>query len=141
MQKLCDLFGKSRQAWYERQKQRDQSSFEYEMLLEKVKTIRRICLGLGQKNFIARENQIAERINRMIKEEILENRSFLSHQHALEEIQRVITSYNSLRPHASCDYLTPEQAHLREGHLRKKWRLTTRRSYRMIEPEELEVII
>jgi putative transposase len=47
MQKLCDLFGKSRQAWYERQKQRDQSAFEYEMLLDKVRTIRKDLPRIG----------------------------------------------------------------------------------------------
>ncbi|WP_229253892.1 IS3 family transposase [Dyadobacter sp. NIV53] len=87
------------------------------------------------------ENQIAERINRTIKEEILENRSFFSHQHAFEEIEKAIKSYNWLRPHSSCDYLTPEQAHLREGNLRKKWQLSNRHRHRKVQLEELETMV
>lgn len=37
-------------------------------------------------------------------------------------IAKSIQAYNQIRPHSSCDYLTPEQAHLREGKLRKRWR-------------------
>ncbi|KAA6440924.1 transposase [Dyadobacter flavalbus] len=86
------------------------------------------------------ENQIAERINRTIKEEILENRSFLSHQQAFQEIEKAIKSYNQLRPHSSCDYLTPKQAHLRGGNLRKKWQLSNRHCHRKIQVEELELV-
>jgi putative transposase len=35
-------------------------------------------------------------------------------------IRENIQTYNQLRPHASCDYLTPEQAHLKQGILKKK---------------------
>ncbi|MEI5985087.1 integrase core domain-containing protein, partial [Sphingobacterium sp. PU5-4] len=38
------------------------------------------------------------------------------------KIRENIRVYNNLRPHASCDYLTPEQAHMRSGALRKRWR-------------------
>ncbi|WP_019986996.1 IS3 family transposase [Rudanella lutea] len=86
------------------------------------------------------ENQIAERVNRTIKEEILENRGFHSHDHAAAEIERAIKAYNLVRPHSSCDYLTPEKAHLREGELRKKWRLSNRHRQRKIQIEELEEI-
>lgn len=30
--------------------------------------------------------------------------------------------YNILRPHSSCNYLTPEQAHYTEGKLKSKWK-------------------
>jgi len=39
MQQLCELFGKSRQAWYDKQKQQDQTAFEYEILLDEVRSI------------------------------------------------------------------------------------------------------
>ena len=86
----------------------------------------------------ASENQIAVRINRTIKEEILENRGFLNHEQALIAIEGAINAYNLLRPHSSCDYLTPAQAHLREGLLRKKWRLSNRHRHRKVQVEELE---
>jgi hypothetical protein len=34
---------------------------------------------------------------------------------------------NQLRPHASCDYLTPAQAHQKEGSLKKRWRKPERK--------------
>jgi len=66
------------------------------------------------------ENAIAERINGTIKNEFY-CRGFLSFQLAQERIQKAITAYNSLRPHASCNCLTPSQAHFREGILLKRW--------------------
>ena len=39
----------------------------------------------------------------------------------LKWIYRTITAYTHLRPHASCDYLTPEQAHQQEGPHKNRW--------------------
>lgn len=47
MQHLCDLFGKSRQAWYDKQKYKDQTAFENEMLLEQVRSIRKSLPRIG----------------------------------------------------------------------------------------------
>ena len=33
-----------------------------------------------------------------------------------------IDAYNQMRPHSSCDYLTPEQAHVKEDILKKIWK-------------------
>jgi hypothetical protein len=46
---------------------------------------------------------------------------FISFPLAKEGIAKAIDNYNHLRPHASCDYLTPAQAHCREGLLNKRW--------------------
>ena len=73
------------------------------------------------------ENAIAERINGTIKEEF-NCRAFLSFDQAKASIAKAIQAYNQLRPHASCDYLTPVQAHLQEGPLRKRWRKPERKS-------------
>jgi putative transposase len=67
------------------------------------------------------ENAIAERINRTIKEEF-NCRAFLSFEQARAAIAKSIQAYNNLRPHASCDYLTPNLAHQQHGPLRKRWR-------------------
>ena len=67
------------------------------------------------------ENSIAERINGIIKEEF-NCRAFLTFDLAKAAITKSIQAYNQLRPHASCDYLTPNQAHLKEGTLKKRWR-------------------
>ena len=72
------------------------------------------------------ENPIAERINGTIKEEF-NCRAFLTFDQAKAAIARAIQAYNHLRPHASCDYLTPAQAHHQEGPLRKRWRKAERK--------------
>jgi transposase InsO family protein len=72
------------------------------------------------------ENAIAERINGTIKEEF-NCRAFLTFDQAKAAIAKAIEAYNQLRPHASCDYLTPAQAHLQEGPLRKRWRKPARK--------------
>lgn len=66
------------------------------------------------------ENTIAERVNGTIKNEFY-CRGFPSFLLAQEGIAKAIHAYNGLRPHASCDYLTPTQAHGKEGILNKRW--------------------
>lgn len=73
------------------------------------------------------ENALAERMNRTIKEEMLLNRGFADYSAAKIEIERAIVNYNTLRPHGSCNYYTPDQAHWMEGELAKKWRVPKRR--------------
>lgn len=68
------------------------------------------------------ENALAERINRTIKEDMLENRGFVDYGRALAAVSRAIANYNALRPHGSCDYYTPAQAHQMEGELKRRWR-------------------
>lgn len=79
------------------------------------------------------ENALAERVNRTIKEEMLLNRSFVNYEAADEAIQRAIANYNQLRPHRSCGYHTPEQAHRMQGELMKKWRVRKRQ-----QPEKMQ---
>ena len=40
----------------------------------------------------------------------------------------MVAVYNNQRPHASCDYLTPEQAHHHSGVLKKRWRTYPQKS-------------
>ena len=68
------------------------------------------------------ENAIAERVNGILKYEFNLNREFVDHNQALEAVQRSIRAYNQLRPHMSCNYLTPVQAHPLKGVLEKKWK-------------------
>jgi transposase InsO family protein len=69
------------------------------------------------------ENALAEPVNGMLKEELLENPRFTSFLAAKEAITKAVHSYNNLRAHSSCNYLTPEQAHQQNGVLRKRWRV------------------
>ena len=68
------------------------------------------------------ENPIAERVNGILKEELGLNQTFESLKYARKAVDAKITAYNQLRIHASCDYLTPQQAHYKEGILNKKWK-------------------
>lgn len=68
------------------------------------------------------ENAMAERVNGILKDELGLNDVFVSVEQAKEAVARAIHLYNNRRPHASCDYLTPDNAHHHEGVLPKRWK-------------------
>jgi len=66
------------------------------------------------------ENAIAERVNGILKTEF--DIEFLpTEKLARKEIKAVIKVYNIERPHLSCNYLTPWEAHRLENHTLKSW--------------------
>lgn len=67
------------------------------------------------------ENAIAERVNGIFKGDFMMDKTFECLSQARQEIQRMVYHYNHTRPHASCDYLTPVQAHQRTGLLSRRW--------------------
>lgn len=67
------------------------------------------------------ENAIAERVNGILKDELLE-KVYLNYEHARQAIAAAISIYNYQRPHSSIDMLTPIEAHLREGELKRRWK-------------------
>lgn len=68
------------------------------------------------------ENALAERINGIIKSEFQLYQSQGGFEQTALQLDNHIQAYNSLRPHGSCDYMTPLQAHAREGTLKKRWK-------------------
>lgn len=68
------------------------------------------------------ENALAERVNGIIKMEFNLYSSSLGFEQTGYQINKSIKSYNELRPHASCDYLTPNQAHVQSEKLNKRWK-------------------
>ena len=70
------------------------------------------------------ENAIAERVNRTLKEEFMDDykSGYKSIILATIEIKRNIEFYNQIRPHRSIEMLTPNQAHVRTGPLERKWK-------------------
>lgn len=68
------------------------------------------------------ENAIAERVNGILKSEFHLNKLFRSPVEAQIAVQNSITNYNTLRPHMSCNYLTPQQAHETLEPLVKRWK-------------------
>ena len=67
------------------------------------------------------ENQIAERMNGILKTEFNLNKIFKSHDEAKLAVAKSIEAYNTKRLHMSVDFLTPDEAHAFEGELQKRW--------------------
>jgi putative transposase len=68
------------------------------------------------------ENAMAERINGILKADFRLNRFFKSPAEALLATDAAVRNYNTLRPHMSCDYLTPHAAHALDKPMRKHWK-------------------
>lgn len=71
------------------------------------------------------ENALAERINGIIKTEFRLYSTTTGFEQTKALVDSSILAYNELRPHSSCDYLTPAQAHLQTGTLKKRWKKST----------------
>lgn len=68
------------------------------------------------------ENPIAERINGILKDEYLNDNPNNHSSLNARQVSCAIKKYNTLRPHLSCQMLTPEEAHKSHGLLRKMWK-------------------
>lgn len=68
------------------------------------------------------ENAIAERINGILKNEFDLHKAFGSFVQAQSATETAVQKYNHIRPHSSCDYLTPVMAHQQSGWLKKRWK-------------------
>lgn len=67
------------------------------------------------------ENAIAERVNGILKQELLDL-PFSNLKQADLAVEKAIKTYNFCRPHSSCQMLTPHIAHQAKGRLVKYWR-------------------
>lgn len=65
-----------------------------------------------------RENAIAERVNGILKDEYLNEYQELTPY----RLDNVIKRYNEVRPHLSCNMLTPQKAHNFKGTLKRRWK-------------------
>ena len=68
------------------------------------------------------ENALAERINGIIKGEFNLYTSQLTFEQTYQKVLESITAYNEIRPHGSCDNLTPNQAHQTLTPMKKRWK-------------------
>ena len=82
------------------------------------------------------ENAIAERINGILKHEFKLDQLFQTMTEMKAHVKKSIHAYNEVRPHASCDYLTPNQAHKGSGILVKRWK----NSFAKKKLEEAELV-
>ncbi len=74
------------------------------------------------------ENAIAERVNGIIKMEWLHRETLRDLEDARLRISEIVNIYNEKRPHLSIDYLTPNEAHVIEGEIKKRWKNYYRQS-------------
>ena len=69
-----------------------------------------------------KDNAVAERVNGIIKNELLMGMTFYSIEEVRNALKVAIDFYNNERPHMSLDWMTPAQAALCSGELNKKWK-------------------
>lgn len=67
------------------------------------------------------ENSIAERVNGILKSELGLDDIINSEKEAKTKVNKAIKIYNTKRLHLSCEMLTPKQAHMKGGPLKKMW--------------------
>jgi putative transposase len=67
------------------------------------------------------DNAIAERVNGILKTELLEN-NYNNFEEAANNIDSAIGTYNNERLHSSIDMLTPRQAHHLKGVIKRRWK-------------------
>jgi putative transposase len=69
-----------------------------------------------------KDNAIAERVNGILKQELLKE-IYPNMKQACLEVESAIDIYNKVRPHSSIDMMTPEKAHTETGPIRRRWKL------------------
>ena len=69
-----------------------------------------------------KDNAVAERINRTIKEEFLKDIRFSNIKEVRDALTKAVEFYNNERPHMSIDMMTPSQAAKCNGELKKWWK-------------------
>lgn len=91
--------------------------------LRYVKKLRKAGIMISMtENGDPKENAIAERVNGIIKNEILGKKMAGNFEEALKALNSAVVFYNTERPHMSCGMLTPFEAGQSSGNLGKKWR-------------------
>ena len=103
------------------------ASYDYTKLLKK----HHIKISMTESGD-PKDNAVAERVNGIIKNELLMGMSFFSIEEVRKALKVAIDFYNNERPHMSLDWKTPAQAALCTGELEKKWK-----SYREIAIKSL----
>ncbi len=68
------------------------------------------------------ENALAERVNGILKTEWLDKRPLRNWSEAQAYVEQIIGLYNSLRPHQSLSYLTPDLVHRSGIATQRKWK-------------------
>ena len=81
------------------------------------------------------ENALAERVNGILKSELLED-LFFDYNSAQQAVAIACSTYNYLRPHGSIDNLKPFEAHQKNGEIPKRWK----NYYQINKRKEMEMV-
>ena len=68
------------------------------------------------------DNAIAERVNGILKNELLIDKSSSNITEAKAHLKQAIEIYNNRRPHLSCEMLTPNAAHNTKESFKRMWK-------------------
>ena len=68
-----------------------------------------------------KDNAQAERINNTIKNELLKDKRFYSLKEVYDSVSVAVEFYNTQRPHMSINMMTPYEASLCTGEIKKRW--------------------
>lgn len=68
------------------------------------------------------ENAVAERVNGILKDEWLNDIKIKSNKQLSYDLTRIISIYNSMRPHSSVSMFTPESVHSQGLKVERKWK-------------------
>jgi putative transposase len=68
-----------------------------------------------------KDNAIAERVNGILKQELLED-AYSNINQAQCSVEIAVDIYNRMRPHSSVDMMTPEKAHTQTGPIERRWK-------------------
>jgi putative transposase len=71
------------------------------------------------------DNAVAERVNGILKEELILDKTFRSYNDAVGAVHTAIDTYNRIRPHMTCGNLTPHIAHQTTEPFKKLWKNKT----------------
>ena len=71
------------------------------------------------------DNALAERVNGILKDELVLDKTFRSYSEAVAAVHKAIDTYNRIRPHMTCGNLTPQIAHQTTEPLKKLWKSKT----------------
>jgi len=84
------------------------------------------------------ENALAERMNGIFKSNFALDEKFVTFEAARRTIDDAIEYYNNRLPHSSVDMLTPNEAHLKIGKLKKHWKWYWKEKQELLKLQEAE---
>lgn len=99
-----------------------------------VHTLKGIQISMTQ-NGNPRDNAIAERVNGILKQELLKE-VYSSVKQARQDVILAIDIYNTLRLHSSIDMMTPEAAHVKTGAIHNRWKPVFKGAAKKVEPAD-----